>query len=394
MKSKSVVILTVFVLATFALAGCGGRRAEETTHAAESAPSTGTPQAARDEVLIPAGSPKLSQIRVEVVKEEMTPVGKVTAPGKIEVNPNRVSRVMLPLAGRVVTVSAKIGDLVQRGQPLFTVEGPDIDATVSAIQQAEAALLQAQAAETKAQADIDRVRDLFEHNAVAQKEVVNAESVLAQAKAAVHQAQAAVQQARRRAEVFGIEPEQFGQHITVRAPISGKILEISVVPGEYRNDTSVSLMTIADLSSVWVSADVPETSIRLIDVGERIEIELSAYPGETFSGRVTQIADTVDPQSRTIAVRAELDNPRGRLRPEMFGQIRHIDRYELRPVVPVSAILQEEGQNLVWVEAAPGRFVRTPVQTGERAGDRQAITSGVRAGDKVVVDGVMLLKAN
>ena len=94
-----------------------------------------------------------------------------------------------------------------------------------------------------------------------------------------------------------------------------KVMEIAVAPGEYRNDTSASLMTIADLSTVWMSASVPETRIRYIEVGEAVRAEFSAYPGEEFRARVMRIADTVDAQTRTIKVDAEIPNPTGRLRP-------------------------------------------------------------------------------
>ena len=99
-------------------------------------------------------------------------------------------------------------------------------------------------------------------------------------------------------------------------------------------------MTIADLSTVWVSSQVPETYIRFIQLGERVEIRLVAYPDETFEGRVLQIADTVDPQTRTVKVHAEMDNPQGRFRPEMFGSIHHIESMARMPVVPAGAVIE------------------------------------------------------
>src|SRR5262249_13360607 len=157
----------------------------------------------------------------------------------------------------------------------------------------------------------------------AQKDVIAAETTLTQAKSDVAQTEAALEETRKKLQIFGIEPDQFSQDILVRAPVSGKVLEISVAAGEYRNDTTAPVMTIADLSTVFMTGGVPESQIRLIQPGEQIEIRLSAYPGETFRGQVKRIGDTVDPQTRTVKVRAELPNPAGRLRPEMFGEIRH-----------------------------------------------------------------------
>ena len=112
----------------------------------------------------------------------------------------------------------------------------------------------------------------------------------------------------RRLAVLGLTPGDFKQEVVLRAPLAGKVLELSVVPGEFRNDTSASVMTIADLSTVWVTSQVPESYIRFVQVGEHVEINLVAYPGETFQGRVSRIADTVDPQTRTVKVQAEMDN--------------------------------------------------------------------------------------
>jgi cobalt-zinc-cadmium efflux system membrane fusion protein len=167
---------------------------------------------------------------------------------------------------------------------------------------------------------------------------------------------------------------------------------MTIAAGEYRNDTNTPVMTIADLSTVWVSSDVPESQIRFIDPGERIDVELTAFPGETFHGRVTRIADTVDPQTRTIKVRAEMNNAKGKLRPEMYGTIHHTDSMKTLPVVPAGAVLQGDGKTMVWVEQAPGRYQPVEVKTGERAGANLPILSGLRAGTRIVVDGAMLLR--
>ncbi len=362
---------------------------------AEAAPkAVPAPSLPSGEIQFAAGSPQLAQIKVEPVAVAEVPTDEVTSPGKVEANPNRTSHVTLPLAGRIVSVAVKIGDYVQQGQPLLMIDSPDVDAALSAQLQSLAAITQAKSIVTKAQADLDRVRDLFAHDAVAKKEVLNAEAMLTQGQAGLEQAQAGAQQSRRRLEILGIEPGKFGQKVSVNAPIAGKVLEMNIVPGEYRNDTSAQVMTIADLSTVWITSDVPESSIRLVKLGEPVQIDLAAYPGEKFRGRVKQIADIVDPQTRTIKVRAEMLNPGARLRPEMFGQIRHVEAVENKPVVPASAVIETDGKRIVWRNTAEGRFVRTPVVVGARIGERIAILNGLQAGDKIVTDGVMLLQSN
>ena len=380
MRSLAIIILVSLVTS------CGGEKPENS--------STKAPEPKPDatEVAISSDSPKLHEIRVEPVGAADAPADDVGSPGKVEVNPNRLSHVLLPVQGRITKVFRKLGDAVTQGEPLLSLESPDIDLAMAAYLQASAGVTQAKAALAKSQADVDRTKDLYENNAVAQKELLNAQSVLTQSKAAVEQAEAGVQQSLRKLEILGLKPGAFGQQVEVRAPVSGKVLDMNIVPGEYRNDTSTPVMTIADLSTVWVTSDVPESSIRLVHKGERVDIELSAYPGETFRGRVAQIADTVDPQTRSIKVRAEISNADGRLRPEMFARIHLVDGVQQKPVVPVTAVLQGESGTFVVKELSPGRFKQTPVTLGARLGNRVAIAQGLVPGDRVVTDGALLVK--
>ncbi|MBI2679758.1 MAG: efflux RND transporter periplasmic adaptor subunit [Candidatus Solibacter usitatus] len=377
-------------LASLALTGCGAK--EQRASANTNVTPNGLTREADGTIVLPADSPKLQQIRVDAVKLGEVPVGEVVSPGKIEVNPNKVSRVVLPVPGRVSSVLVKLGDAVERGQPVLTLESPDADAAHSAYLQAMAAIVQSKSALGKAQADYERSSDLFAHNAAARKDVLAAEAAVVQCKAALDQAQATREQTERRLTLLGLKPGEFGQKITVAAPMSGKVLELLVAQGEYRNDTSAPLITIADLGTVWVAADVPETALRFIRVGERVDITLAAFPGEAFHGRVMRIADTVDPQTRTIKVRAEMENPQGRFRPEMFGSIRHTEGLRSMPLLPVGAVVQGEGHSSVFVEQAPGRFRQTEIALDQRNGNTVAVASGVKEGDRVVVDGAMLLR--
>jgi cobalt-zinc-cadmium efflux system membrane fusion protein len=382
MTRITFVGLSLSLLATGACSG----------HAASEIPADAAPAATSNAIVLPADSPMLNQIRRQRVSLRDLPTDEVVAPGKIETNPNRVSKVVLPLAGRVTAVLVKTGDAVEKDQPLLRLQSPDADAAMSAYLSAAATERQAEVAFTKAQADFDRASDLFEHNAVAKKDVQSAESALAQAKASLEQARAAREQSRRRLMVLGLSENGFEQQVVVRAPLAGKVLDLSVVPGEFRNDTTAPLMTIADLGSVWVTSQVPESYIRFVQVGERVEINLVAYPGEVFEGHVARVADTVDPQTRTVKVQAELDNRKGRLRPEMFGSIHHIDATAKTPVVPAGAVVRAGDQTTVFVETAPGRFESRRVILGSPAGEVVRVVSGVSTGESVVVDGAMLLQ--
>jgi len=342
-------------------------------------------------VVLPPGSPKLERIRVDAVHMAPFPADEISAPGKVEADPHRISRVVMPLPGRVREVHVNLGDAVTAGQVLLTIDSPEASAAVTACRQAQSQLRQAQSALQKAEADLSRLRDLYEHRAAPFKEVQRAESDLTQSQTAVEQAQAGRDAALHRLAALGLKPEQATQELIVRAPLAGKVLEVSVVPGEYRNDTSASLITIADLRTVWIAADVPESSIRLIELGEAVEVELAAYPGEVFRGRVMRIADTVDPQTRTVKVRTELRNDGGRLRPEMFGKIRHSHGWRTLPAVPAAAVVRTGGAASVFMERSAGHFQQVQVTPGEASGDLIPILSGLKAGDRIVVDGAILL---
>lgn len=388
LDSKTISIL---VMGAWLLCACGEKKAAEVP--AASAASAKSASVNPSQVSIDEASPQLAQIRTESLEATLVPAGSVSAPGKVEVNTNRLAHVTLPVSGRVTQVNVKAGDFVRQGQALLTVESPDADAAVANYQQAQAAITQAKSALTKSQMDSDRAKDLYEHGAVPQKEVLNAQALTVQAQAGVEQAQAMSEQARRKLQILGISPGSYGQRVSVHAPISGKVLELSVVDGEYRNDLSTPLMTIADLSAVWISCDLPETAVRFVKTGEAVKIDLAAYPGEEFRGRVTLIGDMVDPQTRTLKVRAELANPQGRLKPEMFGNIQLAETTEQRPTVPVAALMAAEGKTLVWREVKRGVFEKVAIRTGPQVGERVAVLEGLDRTDRVVVDGVMLLTA-
>lgn len=374
------------------LGGCDGSGPREAS-GPSAAPHTQAAATDAGLVTIPPDSPQGKQMRVEPVRAADVAADEVVAPGKVIINPNRTSKLLLPIAGRIVNVMAHLGDSVTQGQPLVAVESPDADAAVAGFQQARAMERQAIATFTKAQTDFDRAKDLYETaKAIAQKDFIAAQNDVVQAKAGLETAHAAVEQARRKLEVFGLNPDDFRQRTFARAPIAGKVLEISVSPGEYRNDTSAPLMTIADLSTVWVSSDVPESAIRLVHPGDRVTVTLIAYPGETFSARVTRIADVLDPQTRTIKVYLELPNPSDKLRPEMFCSIRHAGGMRSMAVLPISALVQEYGGTVAFVERGPGRYERRPVTIGTRSGDVVPVVRGLVIGERVIVDGAVLLK--
>ena len=382
-------VLAVLPLAIAAALGAACGRAGDTAPVSSSAPAEAPREAGV--IVVPPDSPQLERLKVALVEAAELPTDEVSAPGRVIADPHQVSRVLLPTSGRIVSVLVGLGATVEQGQPVVSVDSPDADAAVAALLQGEAGERQASAALAKAEQDVSRATELHQRGAVATKDLLGAQNDLAQARGALEAARAVREQAWRRLELLGLKRGEFKQPVLVRAPISGKVLEVNVAPGEYRTDTTAVLMTVAQLDRVWFAAEVPETSIRLVRLGEPVSITLIAFPDEVFTGRVTRIADVLDPQTRTVKVYAELPNSGGRLRPDMFGSLRASGPRLRQPVLPLSAVVEEYGKRTVFRERGPGRFERREVTLGP-LGSVAPVRQGVGLGDRVVVDGAMLLK--
>lgn len=336
-------------------------------------------------------SPMLEQLKVAELTEHELPIDEVVSPAKLEIDPSKYSRVLLPVPGRIVDVAVSVGEHVDAGDVLIKLDSPQTDAAIAEFRQAEADVAGAMAAIVKAERDLERVRGLYEHDAVAHKELLNAEAAHAKAKAELTRARAERHQTARMLKLLDVANGRRDHVIGVRAPISGKVLEVSVAPGEYHTDTTVPLMTIADLQTLFVAANVAEDSIRRITVGESVEIELVAFPHELLHAQVVRIADVLDPDSRTIEVIAKLPNPEGRFRPEMFGRVRHHERTANVPAVPLAGVVQRDTHDVVLVERSRGTYEIRTIETGARAGGFAAVTNGVSLGERIVVDGALLL---
>jgi membrane fusion protein, heavy metal efflux system len=384
----------VLLAATLLLYACSksSRAASTSITASIDSQSTGV-VGSGNTIKFAAKSPQLSRIQTALVEDAQVPVDELAVPGKVEMNPGRVSHVALPVAGRIREVVVGIGEAVIQGQTLLIMESPEVFSTQSALRQAEANVSQAMALVAKSETDLARAQDLFTNKAIAQKDVLAAQMTLLQSKASLDLATASGDEAARKLRLLGVTRGDEKQLVEVRAPISGKVMDISIASGEYRNDTSAPVLTIADLTTIWISADVPETSIRLIRLGEPVSISLPAYPDHEFHGTVKRIGDLVDPQTRTIKVRAELGNPSGRLRPEMFATIRYSLGFTAALVIPKPALFQQQDRTTVFLERGPAEFEEVPVTICWQNDTHAAVQGGLHRGDRVVVDGVAQLRA-
>lgn len=344
-------------------------------------PAPPPPQAAPGEARVAAPADLVKVAAVEAVAE----AGLTAATGKVTFDEERVSRVASPVSGRVVELLAHPGDRVAKGQALLTIASPDAQSAV-------ADYVAAEADEAVAARSLDRQKRLFKDQAVSAKEVQQAESDATKARAA--QARAAG-----RLEVLGIDPKALDvrtSRFLLRAPIAGVVVDRPAFPGmEVRPDSGTPLVVVADLSRLWVMADVYERDLPRVARGQAATVRVAAAPGRDFVGRVAHVGDLVDAATRTVKVRVEVDNPKLELKPEMFARVAIQGTAPDAPVVTVpSAALLSDGEGFAVVLATgDGRYQKRAVEVGGEQDGRVRVLSGLARGDRVVVDGALYVKA-
>ena len=326
---------------------------------------------------VPEGSPLRSRLRVERI-EPRSIRRSLDAPAEVEADPARLARVTAPLPGRIVKLYVRFGDSVQKGQPLLDIDSPDLVA-------AQTDYLRAGSALAQSQRTLSRQQDLKQAGIGAAREVEQAQTDR-------DLAHSELERATLRLKLLGIDPGALGRPLVVRAPLSGRIVEYKVAPGEYRNDLADPLMTIADLSQVWVTASVQEKDIRRVSPGEDAQVTLGAYPGDAWPGKVLFVGDLLRSETRTIPVRVALENADRRLRPGMFGSVRFTESAAAELVVPPAAIVLLGDASYVFVEVGPSLYERRRVTTGAVVGGLSLIAQGLHAGERIVVENAVLLQ--
>jgi cobalt-zinc-cadmium efflux system membrane fusion protein len=329
-------------------------------------------------VIVSPKSPLASRLQVEPAKTT-TIRRQVTAPASVEADPARYAKILPPLNGRVLQLFVHPGDSVTKGQQLLAIDAPDFVGAQTDYAKARSVLAQAERALT-------RQEDLATHGIIGQRDVD-------QARTDRDTALSDFNRTKDRLRLLGMDPEntQLGAPLIVRSPVSGKVLDVLTATGEFRNDPTAPLMTVADLSDIWVTANVQEKDIHYVHRGDPAIATFAAYPTEAFQGKVLFVADVLDPDTRTAKVRIAYPNKDGRLRPAMFANVilRTWDTQEL--TIPTTALVMSGDHTTVFVQVAENTYEQRPVMTGEQQGDRTIIKSGVQAGDKVLIrEGALL----
>jgi cobalt-zinc-cadmium efflux system membrane fusion protein len=347
------------------------------TPQAEVGPSPETVVRRGNRIEIRAGSPLRQRLHVAPV-EVQSVRRSLQAPAQVEADPARMARITPPLEGRVLQLFVHFGDTVTASQELFTLDSPDLVA-------AQTDYLRARTQLAQAERTLHRNVELARAGAGTAREVEDARTER-------DVAHSELDRATLRLRLLHIDPGSIGRPLTVRSPITGRIVEYHVAPGEH-HDTDDELMTVADLSTVWVTANVQEKDIRRVRPGEDVTATFAAYPGERWTGHVLFVGDLLDLETRTIRVRIAFPNDDRRLRPGMFSSVTFTESAAPEVVVPSAAIVLIGDRNYVFVEVAPWTLERRAVTPGaQTAASSTEIVEGLPAGERIVTDNAVLLQ--
>jgi cobalt-zinc-cadmium efflux system membrane fusion protein len=322
--------------------------------------------------------------------------------GQVGHDEDRLLQVGANVRGRVVSIPVDLGDRVSRGDVLVTVESVELG-------RAREDLIREVSALRVAGRAYERARSLVEAKAISEGEFQEREGAYLARKAAaaaaertlhiLGESQEQIDRLRAEAEAGFHTPEDppsRGAALAVRAPFAGRVIDRSVTPGALF-EAMQPLLTLADISTVWVFAQAYEKDLALLRDGVALTLRTEAWPNQVFEGRVDFIGSVVDPATRTLRIRATVPNPEEKLRPGMFvkAQLDVPQAYEGGTVlaVPRSALQTLEGRTIVFVQTEPGAFVRRLVETGHSFEGFTELYSGIRAGDVVVTEGSFVLKS-
>jgi membrane fusion protein, heavy metal efflux system len=331
-----------------------------------------------DKLVIPESSPLRKRLSVAPAQAE--PINpKLILPALVESDPARTAAVLPPLGGRVVEIKVALGDRVHKGQVLAVIDSPDLGQAYDDNDKA---------ADTYrlTQKNLTRQEEQFKLGTLSSRDLDQAKSDNAQAAAEYARTQA-------RLKTLGV-PEERHTHSTsmsVDAPVAGSVTALNIATGTMINDTTQPIMTVADLSTVWVTAMVPEKDIAVIAKGQDAAVTLSAYPGKVMHGKVLFVSDVIEPDSRRDKLRIAFPNADVSLKPNMFATVTLLREQETRVVVPTSALLMNNDRTTVFVSTAPWTFERRTVAAELEEGATVALDSGVQPGEQVVVKGGILL---
>ena len=364
--------LLATLLAAALLAGCGKGPAE----------SAAEPAVDPDLVLVNAEMArnfKVAPLAMQMVSTERD------LPGRIEANEQLVTRIGASVTGRVTEVSAEVGARVRAGQELARVSSPELT-------NAQLAWLRAHSATNQAQRAVERAQLLIQADVIGSAELQRREAELSIARAELRAAtdQLLLQGVSESYIERLRDKGQLSPYAGINATRSGVVIERKISQGQVAQPGD-PLFTIADLSKVWVVGALPEQDAAAVQMGQRVEIKVSALGQRQFKGKVVFVSDTISPETRTLMVRTEVDNADRALKPQMLATLRIIGAARQQLALPEAAVVRDNDKDYVYVQVAAGQFRLTPVELAPASNGLRPLLKGPAAGTPVVVEGAFHL---
>lgn len=382
MKFKSVILITIILIAVI-LFGCGDNKTEETTNENAKEESHEV-----SEVVLSSEARIKIDLAFDVVKEG-TISGTLKAPAKIITNQDYEAQVGSLVQGRVHEVFVKEGDYVKEGQVLMHVVGLEVGEIIASF--------------LKAKSNLDYYKAAYERQKTLLEQNVGSQRTFQEAKAEYEKAIAEYDAEDKRIDAIGLTKEEAEKkedegtektgYLSIKSPINGIITERNVVIGQLV-EASTTAFKIMNISNLWAEGQIYEKDLTKVSGKPKIEFTTAAYPNEKFKGEVILIGQTIDEHSRTIKVRASLQNEGNKLKPNMFGELFiPINSNTKGIIVPTDAMVKEGNESYVFIVENDSTFTRRNVETGIEFAGMREVVSGLRSGEKIVTKGVFFLKS-
>jgi membrane fusion protein, heavy metal efflux system len=378
----------VAVLGLAAVVAIGYLRTGHPEASAADAPPVPTAQTGAGAATLELNDKQMESIAIGPVGERLFPQQK-EAYGNIDYDEDRAVQVFTPYQGRIIDAKPQLGDEVEKGQVLFTIESPDLI-------QAESTLIAAAGVLDLTARALRRARELYDKQALAQKD-------LEQAVSDQQTAEGALKAARDAVRIFGktdedmdrmIAQRKVDRELIVTSPVSGRVTARNAQPGLFvQPGNPPAPYTVADLSTLWMVANVTEVDSAAFRLGQPVKVSVMAFPDRTFDGKIARIATGVDPNIHRLLVRSEIADPNHELRPGMFANFTiEIAAPVKAPAVPLDGVVREgDGTMTVWITTDHHHFTQRTVTLGEQDGGYDQIVQGLKPGELIATKGAVFL---
>lgn len=325
-------------------------------------------------VILPDSSNIKAKIKIGFATRETYSYQFYSA-AKLTAIPTKYAEIASPFEGRIIRSFCKLGQNVNPGTPLFSISSSDFT-------DAQKLFLQAKQQYLLAGKDYNRQQDLLANGVGVQKEVEAAKTNYEITKSELGKAQSSIR-------IFGEDANKmiFGEPLIVRSPINGRVITNDIVVGKYVTDNSNAIITIAELSPIWIAATVKEKDIRFVHEGDIADADVVSYPGETFRGKVVHIEERVSEDTRAINVLIECANKQEKLKYGMYATVKFTGSPVKAVFVPATALLQLNDKNFVFLQVAPNQFKRQFVTTAETINGKVIVTEGLSGNETLISEG-------